>query len=620
MAITYNDNVIIAAPKPIDTRYLSLRVGSGGRPLPYTDTTEVNAVIPITQRYVGLTVNVANVDYWYENGVSDTDLVVKKYEAIAPVGDFFTGATNIGFFSGYTGVQTLTIDKQGSIPYDGNYASLYNYYYRGVDGKIHIGQPNDGIPKRGYVKTTGSVKSWVWNESPPSGGETDALEGWVFVDGNIDEQIGIFQAAVTYYNGTTTFPYTATSWTKTCNNGSGAMVAELYGSLTTGSSYTLGGPFYKEAINNELIFRTLRSKDESAIKISYDETFVYVSGATASGSNLAINGSRVYASTIGSTLNFRVLAGSGNTTVYESGDRIIIHSDDDTSVNTYNLSSPSTVTVGGIPSGTTLTGKTSFQLFENLLAPALYPTLTAPTTNTSLSPSGTFEIGCDITLFRVQSTFDQGCISPQYTSTCDKRSNGAVAYCYTGSEVEHLYECTSTSMIAEIPNYVVSSGAQTWGTCTKYRCGVQPKDSKGCNYCYPLTSGFTTQSTASICGIHPYYYGKLSCETRPGVTNELVTGGTKMVASSTGTVCVSFNSSSEEYTWLAIPSTSTAKTCWYVSDIDKGDINNEPSDKYPDECTISITSGQGCWSDVAYRVYMSGTVGQLTSTIQFRNS
>ena len=99
----------------------------------------------------------------------------------------------------------------------------------------------------------------------------------------------------------------------------------------------------------------------------------------------------------------------------------------------------------------------------------------------------------------------------------------------------------------------------------------------------------------------------------------MVTGGTKTVASSTSTVTVTFGSSGE-WTWLAIPQTSTSKTCWYVTALDNGRINNAPTDKYPDECIISITSGQGCWSSINYKVYMSGYAASDANPIQFRNS
>lgn len=88
MAIQYNENIHIAAPNPLDRRYLSLRTLAGSQ-LPYSAVTEVNNIIPITERYSGLTVNINGEDYWYKSGVNDNNLIIKS-------ADFSS-------FSGYTG-------------------------------------------------------------------------------------------------------------------------------------------------------------------------------------------------------------------------------------------------------------------------------------------------------------------------------------------------------------------------------------------------------------------------------------------------------------------------------------------------------------------------------------
>ncbi|MBK7362823.1 MAG: hypothetical protein IPJ01_11045 [Micavibrio sp.] len=44
---------------------------------PYADVAEANSIISLTYRSIGLTVNIANVEYWYKDGVADIDLVLK---------------------------------------------------------------------------------------------------------------------------------------------------------------------------------------------------------------------------------------------------------------------------------------------------------------------------------------------------------------------------------------------------------------------------------------------------------------------------------------------------------------------------------------------------------------
>ena len=620
MGIILNDNIKINAGKPSESKYLT----SGNTA--YASVAAVNLALPIPVRYVGLTVLVVsggtNIEYWYENGVADVNLIQKKFASAVPIGNFVTGGSNVGFFSGFTGIQTLPIDNLIDNNYDGNYNSVYNYYYRGTDQKIHVGTPNDGIQKRGYVKTTGQVKSWIWNDP------NDYNQGWIFIDGNVANQIGTTQPGVSYFNGITTFPYTAHTWTTGShyNNGSNAVVNTVVGSLTTGTTYVNGAPVFAGEKNEVLDFRTITTKTPNLIGITYDESLIYLSGSTPTviGNNVG-GGVGVYRDVIvtgnSTTLNFKTLVGGGNTTLIPSGNTIIIYSSGGTggTGDTYNLASPASITVGGICAGDVLLGKTSFELFEELLVPSLYPTLTPPFSTISLVPSGTFEVGCTISTLCVVAGYNPGCINPQYSSTSSCRSKGVTLYCLTGFGIGGSYGCTLTSITEVSPNYVVCVGAQTGSVHSCYCCGVQPKDSKGNNYCSPLIPGNTVDVCASIYGLYPYYWGKLTSGSRPAVTNSLVTGGTKVVADSNGTVTVSFNSTSSEYTWLAIPATSASKTCWYVNALDNGCIATAPSDKYPDMCPIPITSGQGCWAGINYKVYMSGTVGAISAPMEFRD-
>jgi hypothetical protein len=288
---------------------------------------------------------------------------------------------------------------------------------------------------------------------------------------------------------------------------------------------------------------------------------------------------------------------------------------------TYNLQSPAAICVGGICIGTVLTGKTAFQLFEELLVPTLNPLFVAPSESSSISPSGTFEIGCNIATLCITGTFSRGTIIPAY-GTDGFRSGPATCYVFTGSQVAGSYACSALSVTKCATNYVVCA-SQTWTVYTCFAAGCQPKNSKGGNYGSVCGPSQTSAGSTTITGIYPYYYGKLTSGSRPAVTNALVTTGclAKPVANSTGTVTVSFGSSASEYTWLAIPQTSTSKICWYVNALDNGFMNRGcASDKYPDECIIAITSAEGCWAGVNYKVYMSGAIGAISAPMEFRNS
>jgi hypothetical protein len=69
MSIILNENIQSNSPKSLDNKYLKDGV------TPYADVAEVNSIIPLTYRSIGLKVNIANVDYWYKDGLQDVDLI-----------------------------------------------------------------------------------------------------------------------------------------------------------------------------------------------------------------------------------------------------------------------------------------------------------------------------------------------------------------------------------------------------------------------------------------------------------------------------------------------------------------------------------------------------------------
>ena len=102
MAIILNDNLKINVGKPVDSKYLNGLV-------PYVNIAEVNSVIPIAERYVGLTVNIVNEEYWYKDGVADGQLVEK---ITASGGTGLAGIQNIGTGTGliYSGLSGTTAE------------------------------------------------------------------------------------------------------------------------------------------------------------------------------------------------------------------------------------------------------------------------------------------------------------------------------------------------------------------------------------------------------------------------------------------------------------------------------------------------------------------------------
>jgi hypothetical protein len=320
-----------------------------------------------------------------------------------------------------------------------------------------------------------------------------------------------------------------------------------------------------------------------------------ITGVTSHGT-----GTTIYTGVTDNNLSFNTLVGSGGTTIQKIGDEIIINSSTSTDSQLYVGQSPSAVNLCGITIGYELTGKTISCIMQDLLVPELFGSVTAPSTSAILSTSGTLEIGCVINQ-TVTGTFNQGCINPQYCSLSPKRSGLPNAYCFTGTGMPSgLQTCTSLSATGTTNSYVIVSGSQTWGVCAYYDAGYPALGSKGTQYCTALSSGNTSAATANITGILPYYYGTSSNDV---ITNNIVTGGTKVLSNVTSSTPICFNAINQ-YLWFAAPACAATKTKWWVCAANAGDIGGT-GNLWATYCNVNVCSGQGCWSGCAYEVYVT---------------
>jgi hypothetical protein len=101
MAINLNDNVYINAGKPSEAKSLN------SSNLPYANVAAALASIPVSVRYQTLTVAIGfpPVEYWFANGVSDVDLVIKQ--AIGGFASTAGYANNSGLLNGLTSSQII---------------------------------------------------------------------------------------------------------------------------------------------------------------------------------------------------------------------------------------------------------------------------------------------------------------------------------------------------------------------------------------------------------------------------------------------------------------------------------------------------------------------------------
>lgn len=70
MSIKLSDSIRVGQQKPLEDKYFNELV-------PYTSTTQVNTLLPKAVRHIGLTVNINKEEYWYKDGIEDSNLVLK---------------------------------------------------------------------------------------------------------------------------------------------------------------------------------------------------------------------------------------------------------------------------------------------------------------------------------------------------------------------------------------------------------------------------------------------------------------------------------------------------------------------------------------------------------------
>ena len=346
MAIILNDNIKINAGKPSESKYLN------SSNIAYSSTTEATTSIPIAERYFGLTVLVdtgtSNVEYWWREGVTDIDLIEKKFASEQLVGDFITGATNLGYFSGLTGIQWLNLSGAGFGADAGLYYSEFNWYYADAVGIIRIGTPeHDGPLRRAYVNNA-RTKSWLWNV---------ATDAWIVSQNDVIANVGNSIVGSTY----TGSGYTNVDWWESGGPSyyNGSVLVTRYGSIYTGATVTIGNAVFSDKANQDLNLRTIINDTPQFLNIQSDDYYIRFSGATSvlSGSTVgaSVGGGTydVFTGQTGTTMYFRTLTQSGDTTITQTPDGgLVIYSSSDGSADA--ITGATNVGGGaGIYSGTT---------------------------------------------------------------------------------------------------------------------------------------------------------------------------------------------------------------------------------------------------------------------------
>jgi hypothetical protein len=273
--------------------------------------------------------------------------------------------------------------------------------------------------------------------------------------------------------------------------------------------------------------------------------------------------------------------------------------------------------VGGIdaqelvPAGTTLQ-----QFAELLLLTTFFPTLIAPSFSLS-NNIATVETGSTVSPL-LTFTFNRGAINGDLSSGVwnpalfqNFRAGASSSYTLNGT--------TQPGNTLSIPGYTVLNGSNTFTGTVSYLIGAQPLDSQGNNFSNPFPAGTSPSQSTSFTGLYPYYYYKSSSPITAAAMQTAIGNGTatKVVGSSTGTLFIPYNVSGQ-YMSIAYPNASTAKTKYFVTDLDKGDLGTLTS-PFDLGTVLNCSSSLTYWSNIPYRIHVSPILTNSNPIIELRN-
>lgn len=222
MAIQINDNIKVNAGKPVDSKYLNLSN------VAYVSVAEAIVTIPISERHIGLTVNVAGVEYFWKNGVNDNNLVIKE--------------TQIGLNISGSAV-TLTTDFADSDT--GNITFPYTGYFNSYDvtqvGKTVLFYNRNNPVENGIW----IINAGTWTRSTTMDTVSDVFTGLTVKGLQLGNSGNLVAGApnTIFKLVTTTFSGGPALGTQPLNFTSDPGISSVVGDLKNLRSFEIAGPF-----------------------------------------------------------------------------------------------------------------------------------------------------------------------------------------------------------------------------------------------------------------------------------------------------------------------------------------------------------------------------------------
>lgn len=256
----------------------------------------------------------------------------------------------------------------------------------------------------------------------------------------------------------------------------------------------------------------------------------------------------------------------------------------------YDGASPSTTSVGGVPSGYVLTGKTFTEIFQQMLVVYQSPAFSS------------FTISGQSTLIEVGTTL-----------------SGNKTFLWTTSNSGNV-QANSVNIRDITANTLIATGIANDGT-EVVNIGVignsAPISRSWRAEALNSNLGEFNSSSFTVNSIYPVFYYKSATPIDEDTMASAIENGltTKLLVDSTGTITIPF-AANGEYLCVAYPSISTTKTKWFVTVLDNGTI---PGGLFNAVVTRNVDSPTGLWSNVTYKIHT--TSGPITQAlpIQLQN-
>jgi hypothetical protein len=362
-----------------------------------------------------------------------------------------------------------------------------------------------------------------------------------------------------------------------------------------------------------------------------------VANALTAGTNITFSTGTTYDGSTAITINASGGGGSGSAAANAG-----IAINENVYSTTYNTLISDSLTVpnavGGIAAGTTassLKSKNIVEIIDDLLFPTTLPTYTIPTISFTASVSGNQEIGSTISqaLSQTHNKNDAGA----YTSLVFKRGGTTIntVSSPTGTSITNIAaqfgyadpNNPNLSYSSSFTNsgYVVPAGSTTWTAEGTYGAGSAKQNNKGAtdsrtaavrSVNAPQAASTLASSSLGITGIYPYFWGVSTSQPTASDIATAIQGGTanKVLADAANNIIITF-AASGQYVWFVTVATAANKTTWYNTALNNGSIGAGQFILAP--VTQNVTSPQGYWSAVSFKVYISGYATTTSGSITF---